>query len=122
MAKPEPINREPSRSWRWEGKKLQGYFAARFQAYRTSKPNQLIMGIKTDVVVEVFQATAERWEARTRAHGSDRLPKRFTVLKDVRCGDLGQAFRTVEQLFYNRVGDWQLYSAAGLIIEPEEDK
>lgn len=118
----EPIEREASRAWKWEGKKLQGYFAARFRAYHSSNPKHLQMLIKTDVVVEIFQATAERWEARTRPHGLSRLPKRFTALKEVRCVDLSQAIQTVERLFYNRDGGWQLYSAAGLLIEPEEEK
>ena len=110
-----------ARSWKWEGRKLQGYFAARFQAYRTTHPLQLAVKVRTDVIVEIFQATAERWEARTRPDEAKREPKRFRPLKEIRAADLSAAFTLVEGLFYNRVGDWELYDAAGLLIEPTEE-
>lgn len=104
--------------WKWEGRKLRGYFAARFRVFRPQGESLIVCTIKCDQVVEIYQATADRWEARTFPFGA-RKPKNFRPVKEVRSSSVEQAFDLVEKLYGDCQG-WSLYDEAGLLVNPDE--
>lgn len=104
--------------WTWEGRKMKGYFAARFRKFTPRGINLLVCNIPCDQVIEVFQATADRWEARSRPYSAGSKSKTQPI-KEVRTTSVEQAFEVVERLYTESEG-WTLFDESGLVIEPDE--